>query len=105
MLLAVAAPGVAAKKNHNVTCVYCEGSGEVQCAYCHGAGTVDCNYCRGTGFVKCNYCDGTGKIRCEDCLGKGISFVSSKGREQLLFFLKWVSPLEEINRVLRQARS
>jgi Mg-chelatase subunit ChlD len=41
----------------------------------------------------------------KDCLGKGIPFVSSKGKEQLLYFLKWVSPLEEINRVLKQAGS
>jgi len=41
----------------------------------------------------------------EDCLGKKIPFVSSKGKEQSLHFREWISPLEEINRLLRQARS
>ena len=40
----------------------------------------------------------------EDCLGKGIPFISSKGKEQLLHFREWISPLEEVNRLLRQAR-
>ncbi len=41
----------------------------------------------------------------EDCLGKAIPFVSSKGRQHVLYFREWVSPLEEVNRIMRQARS
>jgi hypothetical protein len=41
----------------------------------------------------------------EDCLGKEIPFVNAKGRELSLHFREWVSPLEEINRILRSARS
>lgn len=41
----------------------------------------------------------------EDCLGREIPFVSPKGMELALHFRVWVSPLEEINRILRQARS
>ncbi len=41
----------------------------------------------------------------EDCLGKDIPFVGPKGREMVLRFREWVSPLEEINRLMRQARS
>lgn len=41
----------------------------------------------------------------EDCLGKEIPFVNSKGRALSLHFREWVSPLEEINRIMRQARS
>jgi Mg-chelatase subunit ChlD len=41
----------------------------------------------------------------EDCLGREIPFLNSKGRELSLHFREWVSPLEEINRILRQARS
>jgi hypothetical protein len=41
----------------------------------------------------------------EDCLGREIRFVGPKGRELTLHFREWVSPLEEINRILRQARS
>jgi len=41
----------------------------------------------------------------EDCLGKEIPFVNAKGRRLTLHFLEWVSPLEEINRIMRQARS
>jgi hypothetical protein len=41
----------------------------------------------------------------EDCLGKDIPFVSPKGMELTLYFREWTSPLDEINRVMRQARS
>ncbi|MGA2640079.1 MAG: vWA domain-containing protein [Spirochaetia bacterium] len=41
----------------------------------------------------------------EDCLGREIPFVSPKGRELFLHFREWVSPLEEINRIMRSARS
>ncbi len=41
----------------------------------------------------------------EDCLGREIPFVSSKGRQMTLLFREWVSPLDEINRIMRQARS
>jgi hypothetical protein len=41
----------------------------------------------------------------EDCLGKEIPFVSPRGRELSLHFRQWVSPLEEINALMRQARS
>ena len=41
----------------------------------------------------------------EDCLGREIPFVNAKGRALSLHFLEWVSPLEEINRILRSARS
>jgi len=41
----------------------------------------------------------------EDCLGKEIPFVSARGRQSVLHFREWVSPLEEINRILRLARS
>ncbi|MGA2977495.1 MAG: VWA domain-containing protein [Spirochaetia bacterium] len=41
----------------------------------------------------------------EDCLGREIPFVSPKGMELALHFRVWVSPLEEINAILRQARS
>ena len=41
----------------------------------------------------------------EDCLGKEIPFVSPRGMELSLHFRQWVSPLEEINTLMRQARS
>ena len=41
----------------------------------------------------------------EDCLGKTIPFVSPKGRQLVLYFRRWVSPLDEVNRIMRQARS
>jgi len=41
----------------------------------------------------------------EDCLGREIPFVNAKGHELTLHFREWVSPLEEINRIMRQARS
>jgi len=41
----------------------------------------------------------------QDCLGIEIPFVSPKGRELTLHFRQWVSPLDEINSLLRQARS
>jgi Mg-chelatase subunit ChlD len=41
----------------------------------------------------------------EDCLGKEIPFVSPRGMEMSLRFRQWVSPLDEINNLLRQARS
>jgi hypothetical protein len=46
---------------------------------------------------------GVGKV--EDCLGKEIPFVNSKGRQMTLHFREWVSPLDEINRIMRQAKS
>jgi Mg-chelatase subunit ChlD len=41
----------------------------------------------------------------EDCLEKEIPFVTPRGRELTLHFRRWESPLDEVNRVLRQARS
>jgi Mg-chelatase subunit ChlD len=41
----------------------------------------------------------------EDCLDKEIPFVSPRGRELSLHFRLWVSPLEEINALMSQARS
>ncbi len=41
----------------------------------------------------------------EDCLGKDIPFVNAKGHALSLQFREWVSPLEEINRIMRQSRS
>ena len=41
----------------------------------------------------------------EDCLGREIPFVNAKGRELTLHFREWISPLEEINRILRSARN
>jgi hypothetical protein len=41
----------------------------------------------------------------EDCLGKEIPFVSPRGMELSLYFRQWVSPLDEINNLLRQAKS
>ena len=41
----------------------------------------------------------------EDCLGKEIPFVNSRGRKMTLLFREWVSPLDEINRIMRQAKS
>ncbi|MGA2765804.1 MAG: vWA domain-containing protein [Spirochaetia bacterium] len=40
----------------------------------------------------------------EDCLGKEIPFVGPQGREMSLHFRQWVSPLEEINRIMRSVR-
>lgn len=40
----------------------------------------------------------------EDCLGKEIPFVSPRGMEMSLHFRQWVSPLDEINSLMRQAR-
>ena len=37
----------------------------------------------------------------EDCLGKEIPFVGPQGREMSLHFREWVSPLDEINRIMR----
>lgn len=41
----------------------------------------------------------------EDCLEKEIPFVSPRGMEMSLTFRQWVSPLDEINTLLRQAKS
>jgi hypothetical protein len=41
----------------------------------------------------------------EDCLGKMIPFVNPKGVDLTLYFREWISPLDEINSVMRQARS
>ena len=41
----------------------------------------------------------------EDCLDKEIPFVNSTGRQMTLHFREWISPLDEINRIMRQARS
>jgi hypothetical protein len=37
-------------------------------------------------------------------LGKEIPFVNAKGRALSLHFREWVSPLEEINKILHQSR-
>jgi hypothetical protein len=36
-----------------------------------------------------------------DCLEKDIAFTTPRGRELTLRFRRWVSPLEEINRLMR----
>lgn len=41
----------------------------------------------------------------DDCLDTDIPFLGPKGRALVLHFRQWVSPLEEINRIMRQARS
>jgi hypothetical protein len=41
----------------------------------------------------------------EDCLDKEIPFVNAKGRQMTLLFREWASPLDEINRIMRQAKS
>jgi hypothetical protein len=41
----------------------------------------------------------------EDCLETEIPFVSPRGMELTLTFRQWVSPLDEINNLLRQAKS
>jgi hypothetical protein len=35
------------------------------------------------------------------CLEKEIPFTTAKGKELTLSFRKWISPLEEINRLMR----
>ena len=40
----------------------------------------------------------------EDCLGVEIPFVAPNGREMSLHFREWVSPLDEINRIMRSIR-
>ena len=40
----------------------------------------------------------------EDCLEKEIPFMSPRGMELALHFRQWVSPLDEINSLMRQAR-
>jgi len=40
----------------------------------------------------------------EDCLGVEIPFVGPHGREMSLHFREWVSPLEEINRIMRSVQ-
>ena len=40
----------------------------------------------------------------EDCLEKEIPFVSPRGMELSLHFRQWVSPLDEINSLMRQAK-
>jgi Mg-chelatase subunit ChlD len=41
----------------------------------------------------------------EDCLEKEIPFVSPRGMEMSLHFRQWVSPLDEINSLMRRAKS
>jgi hypothetical protein len=41
----------------------------------------------------------------ENCLGMEIPFLSPKGRQLRLHFRQWVSPLDEINALMRQTRS
>ena len=41
----------------------------------------------------------------EDCLDKDIPFISSRGTELSLHFRQWVSPLDEINALMRSARA
>ena len=40
----------------------------------------------------------------EDCLGVEIPFVGPHGRQMSLHFRQWISPLEEINRIMRSVR-
>ena len=42
---------------------------------------------------------GVGEVA--DCLGKEIPFVDGRGRRMTLQFREWVSPLDEINRIMR----
>lgn len=72
-MLALPGPADVAAQD-TITCIYCDGSGEVTCAYCDGNGTVKCNYCDGTGKITCTYCNGTGRIRCAECFGKGYIY-------------------------------
>jgi len=37
----------------------------------------------------------------QDCLGKEIAFVGARGKRMTLHFRQWISPLEEINRIMR----
>ncbi len=37
----------------------------------------------------------------EDCIGEDIPFVGPGGRQMSLYFREWVSPLDEINRIMR----
>jgi hypothetical protein len=47
--------------------------------------------------------DLSGPVR--DCLGQEIPLVTPKGRQMILRFREWVSPLDEVNRLMRQAKS
>ena len=41
----------------------------------------------------------------KDCLGVDIPMVTAKGRNLTLRFREWISPLEEINALMRMSRS
>ena len=47
---------------------------EVKCNECMGSGNITCNRCGGTGNIPCKYCDGLGIIQCSDCKGYGVFF-------------------------------
>jgi len=47
---------------------------EVKCNECMGSGKITCAKCGGTGKVSCKYCDGQGIIQCNDCKGYGAFF-------------------------------
>ena len=40
----------------------------------------------------------------EDCMEVEIPFVGPRGRQMSLYFREWVSPLNEINRIMRSVR-
>lgn len=42
-----------------MTCVWCDGKGEVRCTNCTGI-DYTCSKCHGRGYVRCIYCNGTG---------------------------------------------
>ena len=41
-----------------LSCSYCNGSGQVRCSSHSG---YSCIFCNGTGFEKCSFCKGSGK--------------------------------------------
>ncbi len=45
------------------------------------------------------------KGQIEDCLNRKINFVSQKGHKSSLYFREYVSPLEEINRLMRSVNT
>lgn len=44
---------------------------EVTCPTCHGTGKIVCEKCGGTGYVPCPECGGSGKLACKTCGGHG----------------------------------
>ncbi len=52
----------------SMTCVWCNGKGEVTCSNCGGSGaafggtTGSCYLCHGSGYTTCRYCNGSGRV-------------------------------------------